>query len=640
MNENQALEDLLNALANEISNDVDSESNTNIEELLELPKAPTFYNGDLLDPESARRSRMLQVVGKFASTLTLRTIRVGLADNRDGNTPDAPAWSDSDNIWFHPEHMGALNEPETVLQVKGLSLHEIAHILLTPRTGSNLAKDVQKASLWRAFNALEDQRIEMFMTKRFGNVAPWLSAAVAKFIMEEPEQWTVAFPLLHGRKYLPKTLRDQVVSKYEQPQNVKEIASLIDRYIVLNLADPKNYSIAFDIIKRYDELVSELPSNADPSQGSWNQNPGWRRVGDPAGHDHRKEGEWKSSKSKPMSKAEQQKVSDKVADAVAQENAGQENAEGNGEGKPDSTQEGGGHGVSTGASLGDIAETILNDIKKSKSREIAQIMKQYSAEVELTGSGGKTPDRRDTTNQTVSPSVAQASKSFASELERLKADFDPGWVRRTETGRLNVQRYVAGDDIDECFDEWDNGREDAVDIEATILLDMSGSMQGVAKGAFESMWAIKRALDRNGASTTVIGFDDYATILYSSEERAGNLMKTSWCTGGTSPKSALTYAKNVLAESKRAIKICIVITDGIWGSAEQCDKILKEFRRAGVLTSLAYVTDPSGTWGDPNPNKIDTHGCEVAVHIADTSDLFTLGRNIVNLGVARNLVNA
>ena len=108
----------------------------------------------------------------------------------------------------------------------------------------------------------------MMMTKRFGNVADWLSAAVAKFIMEEPDQWTVCYPLLHGRKYLDKGLRDQVRSMYEQQQNVAEIANLIDRYIVLNLADAKNYTVALEIIKRYNELVMELPEKNPSSY--WN----------------------------------------------------------------------------------------------------------------------------------------------------------------------------------------------------------------------------------------------------------------------------------------------------------------------------------------------------------------------------------
>jgi hypothetical protein len=581
-----------------------------------------------------------------------------MSARNDDYTPDAPAWSDSDNIWFNPKDMGELTDPSTVLTLKGLSLHEIAHILLTPRAGSNLAKDVQKAEkaragVWRAFNALEDQRIEMMLSKRFGNVAPWFKAAVAKFIMAEPEQWSLAYPILQGRKFLPKELRDQVRDLYEQQHNVVEIGDLIDRYIVLNLADPKNYALAMEIILRYNELVSELP-DPRPNVPEW-QTPcgGWTRIKDPAGHDERKHAEWKSSDSKPMSKAEQEKIADKVADAIAEDLA-EGNGEGEGEGDGDegdaeggSTAQGdkqdttpGGNGASsTGpSSLANTAERMLDEVMSSKSREIGDIMKQYNAEIELVGGGvSKKMEKLVTQNIPVPMPVVQASKSFANELERLRRDFDPGWVRRTESGRLNVQRYVTDTDLDECFDQWDNGREDAVDIEAVILLDVSGSMDEMLKGALESMWAIKRALDRTNASTTVMAFDHRSFLLYGANERAGNMMKSSRAMGGTEPTDALKHAKNILAESSRAIKLCIVITDGEWSYDKECDKMLKEFRRAGVITALAYVEDPSMSWRQA---KLNAHGCEVAVHITNTSDLFTLGRSIVKLGVSRNLINS
>lgn len=597
------------------------------------PSGPKFFNGTAHDPVHQKRARMLQVIAKFASTLTLRPIHVALGNKYDNNVPDAPAWSDADNIWFHENHIGDLSQDDTVLHIKGLSLHEIAHILLTPRTGSNLAKKVQKEGLWPAFNALEDQRIEMFMTKRFGNVADWLKATVAKFILDNPEQWVVSYPLLHGRKYLPPAMRTQLRSMYENQADVVELGQLIDKYIVLNLADPANYDIAYEIIKRYNELVMGLqPLNPEHY---WNKQEGWQRVKDPAGHSERKHGEWKSSKSKPMSKAEQQKLSDRVSDAVKQDNA-DNNSEGNGEQDSNTPQDAqSGVGAGTGTGLADLAQDVIDKVKQLKAREIAQTIKQFSSDTELQATVAGTPDRLPTSNVAVSAEVIQASKSFANELERLRAEFEPGWNRRVESGKLNVQRYVTGADLEECFDEWDTGREDAVDIEAVILLDISGSMQAMSQGAYESMWAIKRALDRANASTTVLAFETTPHILYSADERAGVTMKSSWCGGGTSPLPALKYSQNVLAHSSRAIKLCIAITDGMWDNSSRCDDVLREFRNAGVLTALAYVEDPSYF-----SNEINTHGCEVAVQITNTSDLFGLARGIVSLGIQRNLVNA
>jgi len=154
------------------------------------------------------------------------------------------------------------------------------------------------------------------------------------------------------------------------------------------------------------------------------------------------------------------------------------------------------------------------------------------------------------------------------------------------------------------------------------------------------MWAIKRALDKANASTTVLAFDHESHLIYSSSERATAQMKYAWCRGGTDPYESLKYTKNILAQSDRAIKICIVITDGTWGyDASRSDDLLREFRKAGVLTALAYIEDAYARDMGRDVH-IDSHGCEVAVNIVEMSDLFTLGRSMVKLGIARNLVSA
>jgi hypothetical protein len=604
------------------------EQSTN--DVFDTPEPFTVTNNHVISAEQTRRARMLQVVGKFASTLTLRSIGVELSGKHDRNHQDAPAWSDADNIWFNEDELGDLSDFDTVLSIKGLSLHEISHIMLTPRNGSNLAKEVQRQGLWRAFNSLEDQRIEMMMSKRFGNVADWLCAAVAKFIMEDPSQWTTCFPLLHGRKFLPAELRAQVANLYENQEDVVRLKQLIDSYIVLNLVDPQNFPTALNIIAEYDALVNKLGPN--PQDSSWQPQTGWGRVKDPNGHQSRKDGELKSSKSKPMSKAEQQKLSDKVEGAVQEAN------QADAQGSPQSSEPQAGDSPSSSASsLSSILEDILEDIKEKKHKEIQQIIKQYNGEVELTSINAGTPQRPHCSPMAVSNATVQASRSFANELERLRRDYDPGWNRRTSSGRLNVQRYVTDVDIEECFDQWDLGREDAVDIEAVILLDVSGSMGSHSIGSFESMWAIKRALDKVNASTTVIAFDNDTHLIYSANERAGQQMKYTNQWGGTDPYEALRYSRNILAQSSRAIKLCIVITDGIWSNEEQCNKLIREFRRAGVITALGYIVDRYYIDNGYRFN-IDSHGCEVAVNISQMPELFTLARSMVRLGIQRNLI--
>jgi hypothetical protein len=217
---------------------------------VEIPPEPhkvLFGEDTFLDRNTERLIRMTSVISKFAGTLTLRPIKVQLDE---GWQTDSPAWSDSDSITFVANKVGDLTDPRKVTSLKGLSLHEISHIMFTPRYGSILAKNVQKAKLWPAFNALEDQRIEMLMTTKFSSVSDWLTATIAQHLLAQPNQVPLAFPLLYGRKYLPSEVRKIVRDSYEQPQHVAELSKLIDRYIVLNLSDPKLYPEALEIITK------------------------------------------------------------------------------------------------------------------------------------------------------------------------------------------------------------------------------------------------------------------------------------------------------------------------------------------------------------------------------------------------------
>lgn len=604
------------------------------------PANVEVLNSKEMSPRDARYARFSQVMGKFASTLTLRPILVEIT----GEHVDAPAWSDSDSITFNRFKLGGINTPEEVLSLKGLGLHEISHVLFTPRNGSILAKNVQKAKLWGSFNALEDQRIEMLMTKRFGNVADWLTATVAQHIVAEPEQHSLAFAILHGRKYLPVDLRNQMAALYERQEDLVELGKIIDDYIVLNLADAKNYSAAYDLIVRYDTLLNNIQPNWNAN--SYQHERGVQRIKDPNGHKERskKGGEYGAGKTKPLSRKEQDALVAKIAQDAANQQPlePREVAQGDGQQGDESNEAQAGSGAgniydATGNDEArDIAEKIINDVKKRLAKEISTAMKQYSGEVELQGGKAIAPPRLiNEQSRTVSANAVLAAKSFAQELERLRAEHDPAWNRLQDNGRLSVQRYISDSPIDECFDEWDNGREDAVDIECVILVDISPSMGDMLTPTYESMWAIKRAMDKVGASTTVVAYNNTSYLVYSAKERALSTMKYARLNGGTDPLASLKYAKNILAESKRAVKLCITITDGAWGlNSTASDRIIRELRRGGVLTALAFVDDISLTYGNV---QVDSHGAEVTARITDVSELFALSRNLVKAGIRRNL---
>lgn len=593
-------------------------------------------NDDILDRHRERKIRLTQIAGKFGTTLALKPVYAHLVD--DAPFGDTPAWSDSENIYFSAPKLGDVTDENVVISVKGLTLHEISHIMWTPRSGSNLAKYVQKEKIFPAFNALEDQRIEMAMVAKFPMTKDWLTAMIAQHLLAHSEQVKMSMPLLHGRKYLPSDIRQLVNDEYVKQDNVVKIAALIDEYIVMNLADTRNFKRAGEIIKEYYDLVYDGTSNGqDPNEYA----NGWSQTKDPNGHNQRGAGglEYKSSSNKPMGTDEQSKVMKKVKQQVDNDNNDKSDPQ-----KQDSSNASSGDGTAFGGKSGllDALDDIISKVKQTYAKDIAKTIAQYNGEVSLTGKALPPLSKAEWFSGDPSATTVNAVRSFARELELIKAEHDPGWNRKTEQGKLNVQQYITGADLEECFDEWDMGREDATDIECVVVLDTSSSMGNQAREAFESMWATKRALDKIGANTTVLTFDAKCHTLYSATEKATNKLRAIYLGGSTEPLPALIQAKSILANSTRSVKIMLTITDGEWWGTEKADNIIKELRNAGVVTALAYVYSipdwmDSEQRANRTPKEINSHGCEVAMAVSDTSQLYHIARGMVAAGIKRNL---
>jgi Mg-chelatase subunit ChlD len=633
------------------------------------------------DRQKERLIRMTQVIQSFASGFTLRPISVKLVTGGQ-----APAFSSSDRIWFHEGMMSDLTTKRGVASLKGLTLHEISHILLTPRTGSELRQWVQDNNYKHAWNALEDQRIEAQIIAMYPSTRDWFCATMDEYLLKTPEQWSVAFPLIHGRKYLDPKVRKLVKQVYVNSSDVAELSDIIDRFRTLNMTDPQAVELAKDLIVRYHELTKGL------------------RLPNPHGHEHRSDTEHETNaNSKPWNKKQQKDASSKVEDEDYEDDDDlydEVDSDDDYEDEPDSdedgdsdgddsdgdsedgsdisdsagsngdSEEGGGDSEEEtntnpedsetdkgeasdkqgkGAGAGNVDPTLekaLNDLLKDSLDEtlerlddkLANDIDLYNGDVLLEGETIPEPQHygRERTLD-VSASAGEASEQFASELMGLRAKYDPSWNYRTSVGRINPVRWEQGCEIEEAFDRFEMGREDATDIEAVILLDVSGSMSGMEVQAHESMWALKRALDSVNASTTVVAYSEGKNethTIYSANERVGTQMRFVPNIGGTDPTYALQYAQGVLANSLRAIRLLIVITDGEWSEncLERTEETIRTLREGGVLTSLAWLSG----WLN-NLNGKNLHGAEIVSLINKPSDLFYLGRSIVEVGVQRQL---
>ena len=635
--------------------------------------------------EQNRRERLAQVVTKFSSTLLSRQIHVSVGTSQELSQLNVPvpnnkteAWSDAENIWFNADNIGDLTDADTALAVRGLSLHEIAHILLTPRSGSKLVKWVRSNDYDKAFNLLEDQRVELMLAAKYSNVKYWFTAAVTKYLLSKPNEIPLAYLTVHGKTFLPPDLRRAVRSVFKWQNILPDLERIIDSYTVLNLADSASIPTAMRLIEELHKLLTSTgqPPEAYPDGTTKEGYPGRSGINQvPDSHGPVMKS---SERSKPANKATQEQLINKILkqrNQQAQQSNGSEEGEEyegtgpdgcfptpNGKNGNDSSDDSndtndtnsdkpgnkaGAGKPGTANDVTSIAERHLNNTKQLLNKDINNMIAQFNGDIELTSKKQVKPQRSPYERMTsVAPSVINQVKSFVKQLLLIKSEHDPGWLRRVNTGKLNVYRYMTGSSADEVFDIWDDGREDVLDIEAVILLDNSGSMSWTIDSAHDSMWAIKRSLDKVGASTTVVTFSDDARMLYDSNERAKVSKKYVGTAGGTEPTQAINYAKYIFANSDRAIKILITITDGVWYQAQAADQAISQMRRAGVITALGYV-DQNAHYRQENPEvyvnreisvtSVDGHGSEIVVVLNDGSALLTLAKALVKAGIKRNL---
>jgi hypothetical protein len=592
------------------------------------------YEKRTVDVQHERAKRATQVLSSFATGLCLRSVKVSLVKGSG-----APAFSSASEIWLDEDQLADLTTTAGVASLKGLTLHEIAHLLLTPRMGSDLREWVVENNLHPAFNALEDQRIETLLSAQFPPIKDWLSYTIAQYLLKS-EGIDRAFPLIRGRKYLTAEVRRAVRDAYIDQHNVQELSDIIDAYRLLNLARIADCEIAKPLIERYNELVSSLPPVGGGTDANGDEQEigegGWASVPDPNGHGERSQHEHPTSvSSQPMKPKQQDKAVERAKSEPVVDEADLPPTNSDKSDKPDNSADSGNSAGSQDAEqvARDLLEDLVEQTLEALADQIDNDISVYSGQVLLEGEAVPAPNKPTVHKDlSIDADIVHASDQFGYELERLRADFRPAWVRRVSHGRVNGLRWERGCEIDEAFDRFKSGEASATDIECVILLDASGSMDSEAERAYKSMWAIKNALDSVDASTTVVVYGSRSYTLYEANEPAGGTAKYAGTLGGTTPLRGVQYAKSVLANSKRAIKLFINITDGEWEDAEACDNAIRDIREGGVLTALGYVQ--TSRWHTPEFNN---HGCEIGVSLTNASDLFRLGQHLVEVGIQRNL---
>jgi len=620
------------------------------------------------EEKKQRLERFTQFFGRVNSAFTFRKVIVTVE-----NSPmEAPAWSGASTVTFNSRVIGDLNDAKSIAGIKGLDLHEISHILYTSREGSELFDYVKDNNYFMAYNALEDQRIETLFTSKYPSTIDWFTATILIHFVDNKEAFTNSYPLLRGRRYLPVDLRAQSRNAYPEQDQIDEICAVVDEYRTLLF--PADTEKGKELIARFNEL---LPKGNGSGNGSGNGEGGSVRpagageegdcvirINDPFGHGKRpSEGLESSANSRPVPPKKQEKDRDRSQQLDKEDDAqlaeqlkskpvidvdindidfdfdfDDADSDQDSDQDSDSDQSSNSAGDSAGALIDTLIGDLLENILDSNETEINDILRQIGGLPSLTTNNSKEPELDSFHDLAPDANTFQASLSFGRELERLRSSFDPAWDRYESQGRLSAHRYLRGDELDTVFDQWNEGREDATEIECVIILDNSGSMNGhKASSAYKAMYAIKKALDRVNANTTVITFNDRANTLYRATDRAGNTIRDAGTGGGTTADGAIKYATKLLAETEKPVRIFFAITDGEWsGDQKDNHETIKRMARAGVLTAFAYI--PEST--EPvELNAQKSHYCEIASVVRNPFDLVYMAKSIVKYAISRRLVS-
>jgi hypothetical protein len=621
----------------------------------------------------AKLEAMARVFTRANRILSAEDIVCTVAD--DFYNP-APAWSDGRTVTFNANQIHNIATLEDIVQVTGFNYHELAHILYTPRKGSKVVVEVLDKGWRDAFNILEDQRIETFLTSVYPATIPYFVSTFTRYCAANPADWELNFIIMYGRRYLPVDMRDTFQLKFKHQKYVKQLSKIIDQY--RKLAFPTDSAIAIELIEKFHNLLIQM---------------GILKVNDPHGHSNGQRPDVSVGKAAPVgeqqdtadlsddlddeleerdeeereakdslgstdgdSEDDSDEDSDGTSDSDSDEDAEADedsdsvgNSTVNEDADSDDSDSTNGHanGAGSGKDDAEFTATTDADIMKMLAEQAAKILnnadvladakEKQAAIVDGDGEVSVALDKRRFFEQTVTQDEILNVDDFAYELKQLRTNADPYWEKQNSSGRVNIDSVIRGTDYTEAFDEFREGQIDSTEIEAVILLDISSSMSYRMGDASKAMWTIKSAMESIDAHVTVLAFNSNAYLLYDKDE---NTERDSYrvfaSEGNTNPTIAIQQSLKVFNSSSRGNKICFFITDGSWDGEVQSDEMIQDMNNNGILTAIAYIESShyGHLYSDRQPSNM--HNCQYGKVVYQPSQLVDMAREIASRSFANH----
>jgi hypothetical protein len=600
--------------------------------------------------QATRLNKASGVYQRADRIITGDEIEVNVIDDPEMNTP---ARNNGKELQFNANLIEDLNS-ETITSLSGLNYHEVAHLLFSPRAGSNLGQFVSDNRYIRAFNVLEENRIETMLVNKYPATRLFLEATMSDYLLKcSSDEWADTFLVTTGRKHLSLELRQIVADKFVAKYGVglaEELHNVIHAYRVL--AFPQDFDKAKELIARMAQFIglddpkSNSPSN-EGNEGEEGDNGsqvgnGQAKVNSPCGNDrpllHKGRPNGKHEQER-LQKAEGNKPNNNT-EKISSERANNSNQNSIGEG---------GEGDYTGEErkfnaddelMAKKLNERLKDIRNSPivKREVTETRKAIGGSDETRSSIPKA----NAIEQTPDNKAIVYARKFGRELERIARDNDPHWDKFLPSGKLNIARTMNPDvnAIGQMFDVWDIGNDNS-QIEAVILIDNSSSMGGQMKGVCETSWIIKRGIESIEGSVTVYSFSHESKVIYDRKERAKPTnYRYVHSTGSTNPIEGLLEAERIFHTTTKPNKMLFVVTDGAWANEQLCDKVIRNMKHNGVLVCVVFIGYYQAIQeqialakkGDETATryiKEITHGAHIFHAVGSTKDVLPIASEIV-----------
>ncbi|CAB4176578.1 vWFA domain containing protein [uncultured Caudovirales phage] len=625
--------------------------------------------------------------GGGPSARSVPPIRIHQWTDRNGPIAPAPAWTDGQDIWitaeiFRPSSSelsklwselprndeGDLtaSAPGAVSLIdfsvfKGAAYHEFSHIAYSPRVGGYVSEQIRSTALdRRAWNLLEDHRIETLFSAKYVGAKPYFTDIVYKLVLAKgvtPE----ALLWIWGRRYLSVTARRQALQLFTAHYGLElatRVCSLIDEFVdtpqkVHAIHQRPTGKVRLDavarllqVIEEFAEILNSIQTTAigegrrDPfgeGQGRGHDNqsggaPAPDAPDAPEGEDASIDGEGEPTEGEATSSGDS-KTSDEDGPEGDSKGSGSTESDGKSDdGDPQDLEDGEtGKGSSANGSPSgdgfhpenpekDALHSTLQDEQKAAQEEISADVQPIRDAVRSLLKEQTTLPTCATNDSPVPVEFQVIEKQIRRTLARLNNSLVATTEKKVRDGRVNPLRYARTGNVETAFDKWKPSVAKDADIEIVIALDHSGSIAHADVLLGAAAWALKSAVEKTHSGRCgVIGFNGKSSWIYRIGETVspGNF-KYAPHSGGTNPSGAIREALRLLQVSKSKSKLLVLLTDGHYGSSAS-DKLVQLANRLGIQTvGIEYKPDShQGPWFDSirkayheDPNSVSSYAAK------------------------------